>query len=78
MKTLITIILLSLSALAQAVSVEISNLGGEKGQVFLAVYDSPEAFPDQAARALVKVVEPLGGGYSVISLKLDLKPGWSI
>jgi uncharacterized protein (DUF2141 family) len=75
MKKLITIILLSLSAFAQAVSVEISNLGGEKGQVFLAVYDSPEAFPDQAARALVKVVEPLGGGDSVTTLKLDLKPG---
>lgn len=75
MKTLILIICLSLSAMAQAVTVEISNLAGESGQVFLAVYDSPDAFPDQASRALVKVIEPLSGGASVASLKLDLKPG---
>ena len=75
MKTLIMIISLSLSAVAQAVSVEISNLAGESGQIFLAVYDSPDAFPDQASRALVKVIEPLNGGAAVTTLKLDLKPG---
>lgn len=75
MKVWIAICLFSFSLLAQAVSLEISNLGGESGQIFLAVYDSPDAFPDQANRALIKAVEPLAGGASEVTIKLELKPG---
>jgi uncharacterized protein (DUF2141 family) len=75
MKLSIFIFLLALATSASAVTVEVSNLGAEKGQIFLAVYDSPDAFPDQPSRALVKVIQPLESGASSVSLNVDLRAG---
>lgn len=75
MKILALIALMTLASMASATTVEISNLGAENGQIFLALYDSPDAFPDQASRALKKITVPVASHQQTVKIDLDLKPG---
>lgn len=69
--------LLLLSSLAQAeqVTLKISNMGGEKGQLAVAVFSNPDAFPDRSQEAVLSKFFALPGGVTETTVSIDLKPG---
>lgn len=70
-----SVFLFSFLAQAEIVSIKVKNLGGESGQLAIAVFDDPNAFPDQSAAAIHTQFIPLNSGLNQIDLKLNLKPG---
>ena len=58
------------SVQAETVTLNFSNLGSETGQLAVAVFSDPDAFPDQASGALLTAFYPLN-----TPVTLDLKPG---
>ena len=68
-------LLFSLIAQAEQVTLKISNMGGEKGQLAVAVFNDPNAFPDRASDAVLSTFFPLAGGVNEASVTIELKPG---
>lgn len=66
---------LSFLAQAEVVTLKVSNLGGESGQLAVAVFDNPDSFPDRSKDAVLKSFSPLSGGGSETIITIDLKPG---
>ena len=66
---------LSFLAQAEVVTLKISNLGGEPGQLAVAVFDHPDSFPDRSKDAVLKSFSPLAGGENETTITIDLKPG---
>ena len=67
--------LFSCLAHAEQVTLKISNMGGEKGQLAVAVFNDPDAFPDRAKDAVLSTFFPLAGGVSEATVTIELKPG---
>jgi uncharacterized protein (DUF2141 family) len=65
----------SLAVQAEVVTLKISNLGEESGQMAVAVFNNPDSFPDRSKDAILKKFAPLKGGESEAIITLDLKPG---
>ena len=72
---LVGLLLLSSLAQAEQVTLKISNMGGEKGQLAVAVFNDPDAFPDRAKDAVLSSFFPLAGGVNESSVTIELKPG---
>ena len=66
---------LSFLAQAEVVTLKISNLGDESGQLAVAVFDNPDSFPNRSKDAVLKSFSPLPGGFSETTITIDLKPG---
>jgi uncharacterized protein (DUF2141 family) len=66
-----------LMAIAQAevVSVKITNLGQESGQIALAVFNDPDDFPSRSNKAVVTKFVTLKGGESELVVDLEVRPG---
>jgi uncharacterized protein (DUF2141 family) len=77
MKTTILLLGILLSSLAQAevISLNVNNLGGESGQLALAIFNDPDAFPDRAASAIHTQFVPLNSGMNQVEVNINLKPG---
>jgi uncharacterized protein (DUF2141 family) len=69
------LLFLSSLALAEVVSVKISNLTSVGGQLGIAVFDDPNAFPDGNKNTVFRRFFPVATNSKEMSLALDLKPG---
>ncbi len=67
--------LFSFVAQAEVVSIKVKNLGGESGQLAVAVFDDPNSFPDESSAAVHTQFIPLNSDLNQIEFKLNLKPG---
>ena len=65
----------SLLAQAEVVNLKITNLGGEAGQMAVAVFDDPDSFPDNSKKAQVRKFVKVTSGTLEMDLNLELKPG---
>lgn len=72
---IVSFFFLSLLAQAEVVTLKITNLGGEAGQMAIAVFDDPDSFPDRANEARVKKTQVVRQGSQEMEVELDLKPG---
>ena len=72
---LLGFVLFSCLAQAEQVTLKISNMGGEKGQLAVAVFNDPDAFPDRAKDAVLSTFFPLAGGLNETSVTIELRPG---
>ena len=53
MKTLILLAsLISFGVQAETVTLKLTNLGGEKGQIAVAAFDNADSFPDRSNQAV--------------------------
>jgi len=77
MKTTILLMGILLSSLVQAevITLKVNNLGGESGQLALAIFNDPDAFPDRAASAIHTQFVPLNSGMNQVEVNINLKPG---
>ena len=65
---------LTMPAVASELTVNITNLNNEKGQVLVALYNSPEKFPDADGKYKGTKIKPLTAK-TVSTLFTDLPPG---
>jgi uncharacterized protein (DUF2141 family) len=76
MKTLILLAsLISFGVQAETVTLKLTNLGGEKGQIAVAAFDNADSFPDRSNQAVLTKFFPLVTSLSETTLTLELKPG---
>lgn len=80
MKTFIASFILAFSintfaAATKTLLVKFTNLGPEGGQIAVAVFADPSAFPDQGNKAIFSKFFPLERGVKETSLKLELPVG---
>lgn len=76
MKTIICLaLLLSFGVQAETVTINLTNLGGEKGQIALAAFDNADAFPDRTNQAVLSKFIPLNTSSNETTLTVELKPG---
>lgn len=71
----LSLFLFSVFAHAEVVSVKISNLGQESGQIALAVFNDPDDFPGRSNKAVVTKFVTLKGGESDLVVDLEVSPG---
>lgn len=62
------------SAQAEVVTLKFTAMNGQKGQLAVAAFNDPDAFPDRSEQA-VATFFPLKGGESETTVTLNLKPG---
>jgi uncharacterized protein (DUF2141 family) len=67
--------LISFGAQAEIVTLKLTNLGGEKGQIAVAAFDDADAFPDRSNQAVLSKFFALSTSSSETTVTLDLKPG---
>ena len=76
MKTLMLLAsLISLGVQAETVTLKLTNMGGEKGQIAVAVFDNTDAFPDRSNQAILSKFFPLNTSSNETTLTLELRPG---
>ncbi len=71
----VSFFIFSIFAQAEVVKLKISNLGGESGQVAIAVFDDPDSFPERSQKAIVKKYVPVNAQANEMELMIELKPG---
>lgn len=71
----LSLFLFSVFAHAEVVSVKISNLGQETGQMALAVFDDPNDFPGSPKKAVVTKFVALNGGLSEVVIDIEVPAG---
>ena len=76
MKTLMLLAsLISLGVQAETVTLKLTNMGGEKGQIAVAVFDNTDAFPDRSNQAILSKFFPLNTSSNETTLTVELRPG---
>lgn len=76
MKSIIFLSLLfSFGIQAEVVTINLTNLGGEKGQIGLAAFDNIDAFPERTNQAVLSKFFPLTTSSEETVVTMELKPG---
>lgn len=67
--------LIAVSAQAEIVTLKISNVAGEKGQLAVAAFSDPRTFPDQASGAILSQFFPVTSSQNELTVQVEMKPG---
>lgn len=73
--SLSVLFLFAFSAQAAVVTLKISNVMGEKGQLAVAAFSDPGAFPDQASGAILSKFFPVTISQNELTVQFEMKPG---
>jgi uncharacterized protein (DUF2141 family) len=73
--SLSVLFLFAVSAQAEIVTLKISNVAGEKGQLAVAAFSDPDAFPDQGSGAVLSKFFPVTSSQNVLTVQVEMKPG---
>jgi uncharacterized protein (DUF2141 family) len=73
--SILGLLLFSFMAQAEVVSVKISNLASVGGQLGIAVFDDPDAFPDGNKKTVFRRFFPVPANSKEMSVAIDLKAG---
>jgi uncharacterized protein (DUF2141 family) len=73
--SILGLLLFSFMAQAEVVALKISHLNASQGQIGVAVFNDPDAFPDGDKKTVFRRFFPIPVNSNEMELTLDLRPG---